>query len=165
MSVISEKDAVRGRTLFSIAAVIEAKDNTILLMREGDLPYHDCWVIPGGYVKPDETVKQAVVREVKEETGLEVIPKEFLGLYDDFLSEEEPTHHIIAAYKAMVIGGRVIFTREATKYAWMNPEEVIKSDDVPDVFKRIVKDFTKRKPNGLISRVNKFLEAHFQRAR
>jgi len=163
--VISKKDTVRGRTLFSIAAVIEGKDNTILLMREGDLPYRDCWVVPGGYLKPDETVKQAVVREVKEETGLEVIPKELLGLYDDFLSEEEPTHHIIAAYRAMVIGGRVIFTREATKYAWMNPEEVIKSDDVPDVFKRIVKDFTKRKPKGLISRVNKFLEAHFQRAR
>ena len=165
MSVISKKDTVRGRTLFSIAAVIEGKDNTILLMREGDLPYRDCWVVPGGYLKPDETVKQAVVREVKEETGLEVIPKELLGLYDDFLSEEEPTHHIIAAYRAMVIGGRIIFTREATKYAWMNPEEVIKSDDVPDVFKRIVKDFTKRKPSGLISRVKKFLEAHFQRAK
>jgi len=70
--MISEKDVVKGKILVSVAAVIEGEEHKILLIWEGDLPYHKSWVVPRGYVKPDETVKQALIREVREETGLEI---------------------------------------------------------------------------------------------
>jgi len=156
--VISERDAVKGKTLISVAAIIESEENMILLMWEGDLPYHECWVIPGGYVKPDETVKQSVAREVKEETGISILPVKFVGIYEDFLSEkDEPIHHVIIAYEARVVGGRIIMTREARKYAWMDPAEVLGSSQVPDIFKRIIDDFRKQKANRLISRLRNFL--------
>ena len=155
--MISERDTVKGKTLVSVAAVIEGEEHKILLIWEGDLPYHKNWVVPGGYVKPNETVKQAIVREVREETGLEILPTKFVGLYDDFLSEEdEPIHHIIATYEAIVIGGSILITKEATEYAWMNPEEALDSPQVPDIFKRMLDDFKKQNQTGLISRLKNF---------
>ena len=161
--MISERDAVKGKTLASVAAVIEGEERKILLICEGDLPYHKSWVVPGGYVKSDETVKQAIIREVREETGLEILPTKFVGVYDDFLSEkDEPMHHIIATYEATVIGGRILITKEATEYAWMSPEEALGSPQVPDIFKRMLDDFRKQNQTGLISRLRKFSDSHFR---
>lgn len=56
----------------SIDAVI-IKDRSILLIRRGQDPYKGYWATPGGYVGWDETIDDAVVREVKEETGLNVV--------------------------------------------------------------------------------------------
>ena len=149
----------KGKVLISASAVIEGKGGEILLISEGDMPYHKLWVIPGGYVKPEETVKQAVVREVKEETGLEVLATELVGVYDDFISEEDcPVHHILIAYVVEVVGGGIIFSQEARAYKWMRLDEALNSPEIPAVFKRIFDDFKNAKSTTLLSRLKKFVE-------
>lgn len=149
--VISERDLVRGRVLVSACAVIEGKGHEILFIREADVPYHEWWVVPGGYVNPTETVKEAVVREVKEETGLNIIPMRLIGVYDDFLSaQDQPLHHIIIAYEGRVVHGRLIFSPEAMTYAWLSVDQAV-SSQVPDVFKAVVKDYEKQRSAGLMS--------------
>jgi len=142
--MISDKDIAKGKVLLSACAIIEGKDNEVLLMYEGDMPYHKQWVLPGGYVRPDETVEQTVIREVEEETGLKVAYTKLIGLYEDFLIENyEPINHVIAAYKVEVVGGRIVFSKEAMAYKWLTLKEVFGDTEVPEVFKGILQGFSK----------------------
>ena len=142
--MISKKDVAKGKVLVSACAIIEGKDHEVLLMYEGDTPYHKLWVLPGGYVKPDETVEQTVAREFEEETGLKIASTNLIGIYNDFLTENgEPINHIVIAYKADVVGGRIIFSKEATAYKWLMIKEALCSPEIPEVFKRILEDFDK----------------------
>jgi len=154
--VMSERDAVRGKVLVSVCAIIEGENHVILLLWEGDVPYHKLWVIPGGYIKPEETVKQAVVREVREETRLEILPAKLVGVYDDSIPEkDELTHHIIIAYEAIVVGGRIIIPHEAIEYAWTSVGEALNHPQIPDVFKKILGDLKQRKVSTLVSRLRR----------
>ena len=58
-----------GRTT---VAVVEFPDRRILLVKRRTVPFKGYWALPGGRVEAGETVEQTVVREVKEETGLDV---------------------------------------------------------------------------------------------
>lgn len=147
--MISQRDVPKGKVLVSAYAIIEGKEEGILFILEGDEPYHKMVVLPGGYVKPNETIEQTVVRELEEETGLHVATTKFIGLYQDFLTENgEPVNHIIAAYKVDVIGGRLIFSKEATAYKWLTAREALASAELPDIFKRIIADAGKEHKKG-----------------
>ena len=52
-------------------AVINPK-NEVLLIRRGNEPFRGCWALPGGFMEMDETIEHCAVRELMEETGLQV---------------------------------------------------------------------------------------------
>jgi len=51
--------------------VVNARDE-VLLVRRGNEPYRGCWALPGGFMEMDETIEHCAVRELQEETGLQV---------------------------------------------------------------------------------------------
>ena len=51
----------------------------LLLVQRGHDPHRGLWSLPGGRIEPDESAEQAVVREVREETGLDVVPQRTVG--------------------------------------------------------------------------------------
>ncbi len=70
----------RGKT---VTAIIESQNNRILLIKRGTLVFLGFWALPGGKVEAGETVEQAVVREVREETGLNVEIMRKIGEYHE----------------------------------------------------------------------------------
>jgi ADP-ribose pyrophosphatase YjhB (NUDIX family) len=62
-----------------VGAVVSADDGAVLLIRRGRAPGRGRWSLPGGRVEPGEDERAAVVREVREETGLRVRPERLLG--------------------------------------------------------------------------------------
>ena len=69
-----------GRTA---TAIIEFPPNKILLIKRDTVPFKGYWALPGGRAEPGETVEQAIVREVKEETGLDVTVVRKIGEYHE----------------------------------------------------------------------------------
>jgi len=69
-----------GRTA---TAIIEFPPDMILLIKRDTVPFKGYWALPGGRAEPGETVEQTIVREVKEETGLDVAIIRKIGEYHE----------------------------------------------------------------------------------
>ena len=65
------------------AAIIEFPNDKILLIKRGTRVFRGHWALPGGRAEPGETVEETVVREVKEETGLDVEILKKIGEYHE----------------------------------------------------------------------------------
>ncbi|WP_103563939.1 NUDIX hydrolase [Actinomadura rubteroloni] len=65
-----------------VGAVVRDDAGRILLVRRGRPPSAGSWSVPGGRVEPGEDDAAAVVRELREETGLDVVPGALLGTVD-----------------------------------------------------------------------------------
>lgn len=82
-------------------AVIPFPENKILFIKRNTVPFKGYWGLPGGRMDPGETVEQTIVREVKEETGLnvEIVRKigEYIekGVKDDVEYEYYPTCFLV----------------------------------------------------------------------
>ena len=69
-----------GRTA---TAIIRFPPNKILLIKRATLPFRGYWALPGGRVDPGETVEQTIIREAKEETGLDITIISKVGEYHE----------------------------------------------------------------------------------
>ena len=69
---------------------------------------YDLWNLPGGTLEPGKTVEQAVIREVKEETGLDVAVEKLTGVYS-----KENKNEIVFSFVCQVIGGKITLNNEA----------------------------------------------------
>lgn len=75
--------------------VYNKEDNKIkiLLIKRKNEPFKDCWAFPGGFINIDESAEEAAVRELKEETGLEVSSVEQLKAYSN--PDRDPRERVI----------------------------------------------------------------------
>lgn len=90
------------------------ENGEVLLQRRGD---SNKWGFPGGAIELGETPEMAVIREMKEETGLDVEVGELVGVFTDCNMEYpngDKAHSICIAYKAKVIGGELYCDNKET---------------------------------------------------
>src|ERR1700746_3045292 len=85
--------------LVGVGAIIIEEDRVVLVKR-GHPPLAGKWSIPGGVLEVGETLRKAVVREVREETGLMIEPGELLGVFERVLPDDEGRfqYHYVLIY-------------------------------------------------------------------
>jgi mutator protein MutT len=122
-------------------------DGRVVLIRRGKEPLRGRWVIPGGTVELGETLQEAVVREMQEETGLLVAPREVVLVFDR-IQREGPSveyHYVIIDYACDYVSGALRAGSDADEVALVAPDELGRYDLPPqaldlvlDVFRRAV---------------------------
>lgn len=130
-----------------IAGCVVEKDNKILMVQEGlDFCYGQ-WNYPAGHVDEFENITEAAIREVKEETGLDVKLKGVLPILETELKDET---HIIIRFVAEVIGGKISFdSNEILDVKWLDIKDIEKMTEKElrnyEVGKNILNDYIEKK--------------------
>jgi 8-oxo-dGTP diphosphatase len=121
--------------LVGVGAVV-LKDDTVLLIKRGKPPLADTWSLPGGGVKPTETLPDAVTREVREECGIDV---EVVDLIKEFEYIENANdgkvkyHYIVFDFKALYRGGSLASSSDALDARWVHLNRLSEYELTSDV--------------------------------
>ncbi len=103
--------------------VIIPSERGVVLIRRGGEPFEGQWALPGGFVEVGETVEEAAVREVAEETGLAVELSRLVGVYSE--PDRDPRgHNVSVAFLARVLGGDLSAASDAAEVSVLDPESV-----------------------------------------
>ncbi len=103
--------------------LISKDDNSkILLVRRKNDPFKGMLSIPGGFINEGETAEEAMIREAKEETSLDVEPIAILGVYSD--PQRDPRMHTISVtFITRILRGNEDARDDAAALQWVNIED------------------------------------------
>jgi 8-oxo-dGTP diphosphatase len=106
--------------IVGVGAVV-VKDGRAVIVKRANEPYRGQWSIPGGRVEFGESLHDAVRREMREETGLEVA----VGPLIEVFERMHPTHHfVIIDYLCTCTGGTLCAGDDAEDVRWVTSEEL-----------------------------------------
>ena len=100
----------------------------VLLLRRKNPPNKGRWALPGGLVEIAEDTAEAALREVKEETGLEVEIEELLDVVSDIhrdASGRVRYHYVLVDYAARARSFKVTLNEESSEYGWFTPSTAV----------------------------------------
>ncbi|WP_280263594.1 NUDIX hydrolase [Nocardia abscessus] len=129
----------------AVSALVQDEEGRILLIRRTD---NGKYSIPGGGLEAGETVAQAVVREVQEETGIEVTVTELIGVFSDpnhviAYDDGEVRQEFSICFRAQPISGTLRPSEESTEVEWVDPAKLYERDIHPSIWLRIRKGLEK----------------------
>jgi len=108
----------------TVAAIVTPEDGDtveVLLTRRRIEPFKSQWCLPGGHIDPYEPAKEAIVREVKEETGLDFKAR-FFSYFDEIIPERD-IHAVVLVFAGHASGEISIQEDEVTDIRWFCIEE------------------------------------------
>ena len=107
-------------------AVILMNDRKILLVKRKYDPRKGTWSLPAGFMEFGETTKQTAVREVKEETNLNIEVKELFGVFPGF--DDPRVHVVVIVYRGEIINGQLKADDDASEVTFFHlndlPEDI-----------------------------------------
>src|SRR5271157_2213180 len=112
--------------LVGVGAVI-IEENRVLLIRRGQPPLLGEWSLPGGVLECGETLREAVAREAREETGLLVETDEMLGVYERVIRDDAKRvryHYVLVDFLCRAVGGDLKAGSDAAEVRWFTRNEL-----------------------------------------
>jgi 8-oxo-dGTP diphosphatase len=131
--------------LVGVGAII-IKDGRVVLVKRAHPPIQGQWSIPGGVLEVGEFVREAAIREAREETGLTVEPGELLGVYDRILRDDQKRvqyHYLLVDFLCRPVGGQLQAATDAAEVRWFTREQLPTLNLAEDTFEVIGKGFEK----------------------
>lgn len=109
----------------TVGALIYGKDNRIFLMKSHKWGHK--YTIPGGHIEVGETMEQALVREVKEETNLNIYDIRFIKFFEVIFDPHfhNRKHFIFFDFTCHTNDTDVILNEEAEEYLWATEDEAL----------------------------------------
>ncbi|MFY9899704.1 MAG: NUDIX hydrolase [Xanthobacteraceae bacterium] len=114
------------RPYLAVSAAI-FRDGRVLIVRRARPPAHGLYTLPGGGVELGETLEQAIIREVREETGLAITPLALVGFREAVARDAAgrvERHFVILPFAARWIAGEVALSEELAEAHWRKPDEL-----------------------------------------
>jgi 8-oxo-dGTP diphosphatase len=122
-SEVRESRSYPTRPYLAVSAAI-FRAGRVLIVRRAMPPANGLYTLPGGGVELGETLAQAVIREVGEETGLTIEPVALAG-YREFIARDAAArierHFVILPFAARWIAGEVVLNEELAEAHWLDP--------------------------------------------
>ncbi|WP_309493371.1 NUDIX hydrolase [Candidatus Hecatella orcuttiae] len=109
-----------------VGALIRCGEQVLLVRRKFE-PGKGLWSIPGGLVELGERLEEAVRREVKEETGLDVAIENLINVGEVIEADGEGRilfHYVLIDYSARPVGGRLTGSPESLEVKWVKAREI-----------------------------------------
>jgi 8-oxo-dGTP diphosphatase len=109
------------RPVIGVSAIVFDDAGRVLVVQRAKPPSEGLWSVPGGKLERGETIAEGIAREVKEETGLEIV----VGARIEVLERISPTHHyVIHAHIARLVGGLLTPSDEVRDARWVTDDEL-----------------------------------------
>ncbi len=121
------------RPIVGVGAVVIERGR-VLLVERGKEPLRGKWSLPGGVVEVGEYLKDALRREVLEETGLEVEPVSVIEVFERIMpdaSGRTEYHYVLIDYMCRVIGGELAASSDAVRAEWV-PRAALRAYDITE---------------------------------
>lgn len=115
-----------ARPVLGVGALIFQGDE-ILLIERGREPLKGQWSLPGGAVETGEHLEDAITREVREETGLEVVPVQLALIFERLMHDDEGQteyHYVLIDYLCEIRGGVLCAGDDSNCARWFSVDEL-----------------------------------------
>jgi nucleoside triphosphatase len=134
------------------ALIISSREKILLLKSQ---KWKNKYVLPGGHIEHGETAQDALRREVKEETGLEIFGIESLGYQDCIFPDTfwQEKHFLFLDFACKTEEAQVFLNKEAQDYVWVSLKEALDLNIEPHT-RKAIKKFIERQNKVPNNRIN-----------
>jgi ADP-ribose pyrophosphatase YjhB (NUDIX family) len=123
---LSDSRIYPQRPFLAVSAAI-IRDGKVLVVRRARKPALSLYTLPGGVVEVGETLHEAVAREIREETALEIAPLALAGHREAIARDAQgrvERHFVILCFAARWLSGEPVLNDELDDARWLDPAEL-----------------------------------------